>query len=509
MLKAFVSTQVDYNKNLIELLSNSNNMEDSNSILSLLKPGQLFSGEVTDIRGQMIQIYINNEQMVSAKLLDSADFVIGQTVTFQVKDKKDGVIMIHPILTDEATSLPMQKALTAAGLTITDKNLELVKTLMNEQQPIDKQTLTFYLKQRNTFPNADIKTLILMNKNNIPITSETIYALENYKNYEQGLLKEIDTLSNEIPNVILDTIKEKGVEAALELQDKIVQLFTKEPVESINGKGTEKNLLFSPKLREELALSLEKLEIPQELKQMVLSDKVPAELILKSLNEFLKDNTFPEQEKLIQTLFETDSYKELVKETLSKELLLEPKDLEVKGKIKEYYKDLLEKNQSLKSIFETVDKGNSKASQTVSDMNQNIRFMNNLNEVFSYIQLPLKLANQNAHGDLYVLRKKKKTNPEEDLTAMLHLDLENLGEVNVFVRLKGKLVNSTFTLDNNETAELIEKNLSLLTVGLNKKGYQLIASVKEENSKKDFVEKLLEQDSTNTSVKRYSFDVRA
>ena len=320
---------------------------------------------------------------------------------------------------------------------------------MNEQQPIDKQTLTFYLKQRNTFPNADIKTLILMNKNNIPITSETIYALENYKNYEQGLLKEIDTLSNEIPNVILDTIKEKGVEAALELQDKIVQLFIKEPVESINGKGTEKNLLFSPKLREELALSLEKLEIPQELKQMVLSDKVPAELILKSLNEFLKDNTFPEQEKLIQTLFETDSYKELVKETLSKELLLEPKDLEVKGKIKEYYKDLLEKNQSLKSIFETVDKGNSKASQTVSDMNQNIRFMNNLNEVFSYIQLPLKLANQNAHGDLYVLRKKKKTNPEEDLTAMLHLDLENLGEVNVFVRLKGKLVNSTFTLDKN------------------------------------------------------------
>ena len=447
--------------------------------------------------------------MVLAKLLDLADFVIGQTLTFQVRDKKDGVITIRPVITDEAINLPLQKALTAAGLTITDKNLELVKSLMNEQQPVDKQTLTFYLKQMNNFPNADIKTLILLNRNNIPLTNETINLLENHGNYEHDLVDGIETLAREIPSLILDTLKEYGIKPALDLQDKIVQLFTKEIIDSIDSDITDKSLTYSPGFREELVLSLDKFEIPQELKQIILSDKIPAELVLKKLNEFFKDNSFSGKEELIQKVFETDSYKELFKETLFKEMLLEAKDFVIEGKIKEYYKELLEKNQALKTIFETVDKGSSKAAQIISDTNNNIRFMNTLNEVFAYIQLPLKLSNQNAHGDLYVLRKKKIENKGEELTAMLHLDLEKLGEVNVFVRLKGKTVNSTFTLDNNESAELIEKNLSLLTEGLNRKGYQLIASVKEDKEKMNFLEEFLEQDTTDTSVKRYSFDVRA
>lgn len=42
------------------------------------------------------------------------------------------------------------------------------------------------------------------------------------------------------------------------------------------------------------------------------------------------------------------------------------------------------------------------------DMQGNIDFMKSLNQAFAYMQLPLKLQNQNAHGDLYVYTKRIK-----------------------------------------------------------------------------------------------------
>lgn len=508
ILKGLASSNTNYNKNLIELLSNSN-MDDSSSILSMLKVGQIFSGEITDIRGQMVQILINNEQMVSAKLLDTANFVIGQNLVFQVKEKKDGIIMIRPVISDETVNLPLQKALEAAGLTVTDKNVELVKTLMNEQQPIDKQTLTFYLKQMNTYPNSSINTLIFMNKNNIPFTFETINLLENYKNSEPNITNEFDHLSSEIFNVISEVSSKKGVQPALELHDQVIQLFFGNVEEFANENIIQKDQLFSPKAREELVVALEKFQLPEELKNLIFSNDSSAELVLKQLNQFLKANTLPEKDSFIKELFDRDSYKELFKETILRKILLDPKDLESGNKIKEYFDDVIEKNQILKTIFQSIEKGDSKVSQKASDINNNIRFMNSINEVFAYIQLPLKLSNQNAHGDLYVLRKKKMVNKGDELTAMLHLDLEYLGEVNVFVKLKGKSVNSTFTLNNQESVKIIEKNLFLLTAGLSKKGYQLVASVKEEDSKKDLVEEFLDHEKVDNTIKRYSFDVRA
>lgn len=499
-LNKFTPTNLDYNKNLIELLSNSYTSEDASSVLSLLKPGQHFMGEVIDIRGQMVQIHINKEETVSAKLLDTANFVIGQKLTFQVKDKKDGVITIRPIISEEMENLPLKKILLSAGISVTGKNLNLVKTLMNEHLPVDKQTLTFYLKQMGSFPNANLKTLILMNKNDIPITSDSLNVIENYKTNEATIINEVQSLSQEIPNVILDILKESGAKAALSLQNEFLQFFMEKPVASI-----------PPQLREELVLVFEQLKIPEDsqgLKETILNKDTSAEMIIKEITDFFDKSILPEKNNIIQKILESDSYRELFREVLLKDVLLEPKDLKEEGKLKEYYTELLEKTKDLNSVLESADKGDSKASKTVSDMNKSIHFMNTLNDTFAYIQLPLKLANQNVHGDLYVLKKKKIDQNKEEFTAMLHLDLEYLGKVNIFIKMKGKTVNSTFTLEKKDSVKLIEKNLVLLTEKLSEKGYQFITSVKEEESKNEFMDELLDQGTTDSLVKRYSFDVR-
>lgn len=78
--------------------------------------------------------------------------------------------------------------------------------------------------------------------------------------------------------------------------------------------------------------------------------------------------------------------------------------------------------------------------QTAADIRSNVEFMNQINQVYTYVQLPLKLSGQNASGDLYVYTNKKKLNdPEAELTAFLHLDLDNLGSTDVSIRMKDKM----------------------------------------------------------------------
>ncbi len=60
----------------------------------------------------------------------------------------------------------------------------------------------------------------------------------------------------------------------------------------------------------------------------------------------------------------------------------------------------------LSQMFATRPSGES-AVNTTNDMQQNLQFMKMLNEQFAYMQLPLKLSSENAHGDLYVMTKKK------------------------------------------------------------------------------------------------------
>ena len=65
---------------------------------------------------------------------------------------------------------------------------------------------------------------------------------------------------------------------------------------------------------------------------------------------------------------------------------------------------------------------------TTSDLQQNLAFMKMLNEQFAYMQLPLKLSQQNAHGDLYVMTRKNALKKSKDnLKVLLHLEMDSLG----------------------------------------------------------------------------------
>ena len=121
------------------------------------------------------------------------------------------------------------------------------------------------------------------------------------------------------------------------------------------------------------------------------------------------------------------------------------------------------------------------------------------------------MSGQNASGDLYVYTNKKKLNdPEAELTAFLHLDLDNLGSTDVSIRMKDKNVKTNFYIADDASYDLIEKHLPVLEKRLAQKGYRCSITMSKEEKKVEFVEDFLQRDMPQAgTLHRYSFDVRA
>lgn len=81
----------------------------------------------------------------------------------------------------------------------------------------------------------------------------------------------------------------------------------------------------------------------------------------------------------------------------------------------------------------------------MESIKSNIDFMNDLNKNMTYFQMPLRFSQSDANGELYVFTNKKAlAQGTDNVSALLHLDMENLGPVDVFVRLNKKNVSTNF-----------------------------------------------------------------
>jgi hypothetical protein len=89
------------------------------------------------------------------------------------------------------------------------------------------------------------------------------------------------------------------------------------------------------------------------------------------------------------------------------------------------------------------------------------------------------MNSQNAHGDLYVYQNKhRKLSEDGSVSAVLHLDMENLGPVDVFVKLLDTKVTTNFYVMDDSTLSLINENIHILDERLEKRGYSLQVNLK-------------------------------
>ena len=228
-----------------------------------------------------------------------------------------------------------------------------------------------------------------------------------------------------------------------------------------------KSLNISPEVTQKYILSASKEDS---------SAKFDGKELLKELSVMLSDteNMSDESKALLKDLFSHKEFGKIMKNAISDDWLLKPFDVEKKDNVTALYQRL---GSQLKSMADTINNtlgADSKLGNTVNNMQNNLDFMNQLNQIFQYVQLPLQMSGQEAHGDLYVYRNKNKRVSEDgSVSAVLHLDMDNLGPVDVFVKMKENKVSTNFYVMDDEILDLINDNIHILNERLEKRGYTM------------------------------------
>ena len=165
-------------------------------------------------------------------------------------------------------------------------------------------------------------------------------------------------------------------------------------------------------------------------------------------------------------------------------------------------RDLLQ-NTGLKDAFTQL-------SATTQNFQENMEFMKVLNQLFPYVQLPIKMKDQFVHSDFYVYTKKKNLQEKPDsISVLLHLDMENLGPTDIHITLTRGNVEAKFYMSDDFSTSLLRNNIDLLEEAMTRNGYLLQTEFIERQKEVDIVKDIIEKDQPTSSLKRYSFDIRA
>lgn len=232
--------------------------------------------------------------------------------------------------------------------------------------------------------------------------------------------------------------------------------------------------------------------------------------ILNDIKSML-ENT-PANADTLRHLFSGEAFKVMLKEALEQQWMIKPGDLEKNPKKLDGLYDKIEKQiTNMEIILKTSGVVNPKAEALADNIRGNIEFMNQINEAYTYVQVPLKMNEKNASGQLYVYTNKKSmSNPDKELSAFLHLDLEHLGGTDVSIKMLHRKVTTNFYLDSDESYALVKQFLPVLEKRLQDKGYNCELNVNSGSKQMNFVAGFLKKDLPPTGqVHRYSFDIRA
>jgi hypothetical protein len=481
------------------------------SEIKSLEIGDVFEGEILDIRQNLMLIQLKSNQEILAKLFEQMELNIGQKFLFQVKDKTEEQIIIKPYIEDALTPQEQKviKALEEAGLPLTTKNMTLVKALIQEQQPITKLNLQKYHQLTLTFKEAPIEDVIFFDKNNLPITKEHLAQLAQYKTGNHELLSQLKEWPENLGNH-METLTGQGASKELihthnEVQQILLEML---PLEDLSKDqkpvGFQQETAIKQQDLNSIQLILKDNDL--SLEDLKLTEKpLTLEKLFKTIGTLPPDK----QEKIIMAMVEHKVYEPLVKEQILGRMLLQPEQVSEEA-LEKVYKNIEKLTstpiEALGGVTTDASKNLASTSQQVKD---NMDFMRVLNQMFNYIQVPVKLKNQTIHSDLYVYNKKSRNKDSKNVSVLLRLDLSTLGQVDIYMDKQENTIHSQLYIDKKDTQTIVRNHLSHLVHNLSTKGYTFIPQIMDQKKEFNFVQDFLNQEKDDkTEIKRFSFDIR-
>lgn len=567
-----------------------------------LTPGQTIQGEVIGKNGNEIQIRVDKDVVINARLDRDMQVSTGQNMTFEVKNNSGSQVALSPLYENMAQDVNVLKALEAAKLPATKDLMQMVSAMMKQGMSIDKNALLDMSKLIYGNAAARPETIVTLKALNIPVTSENISQFENYERCEHQLLKQISDILTQLPDTYHTLTQTGQGHAAVELYMQVTELLAegeagaggfvslsegqakaadqvfvdqegnvlqqqsqantmsehprlsegkelaaavreqvqsglpddwmrtvtaegrelntsdgmlKESVYAQDGYHTADNPLIGvtdAQARAKLSVMLERLGLDESMSAQIRDGSMSPQQFMKALQQLFAGREAVSRTDLMQ-LFESREYHQVLEQALKQQWLLKPEEVADKELVEEFYGRLKNHTARLLEGLGQLAK-DAPLAQNLTNMQNNLDFMNQMNHTFQYIQLPLKLSGGEAHGDLYVYTNRRNKSGEDDtVSALLHLDMEQLGTMDIHVKMKDRDVSTRFYLQNEEMIDFISQHIHILSERLQQKGYSMQAQmqVMQEDRKAavNVMENIMAQEKKSTLLAQYSFDVRA
>ena len=171
--------------------------------------GQSITGEVLQRSGNEILLSLGQNQLLQAKLEGSMSAQPGQLLTFQIRNNSGGKVVLCPLFENLSQDPNISKALSQAGLPENEITALMVRAM------IDKQSLYQMNRLVNNYPQANMETLVQLQRLSLPITPESIVQFEAYKNYQHqlsgGLMDIADAFSQTFKEITGSGNMEEGI----------------------------------------------------------------------------------------------------------------------------------------------------------------------------------------------------------------------------------------------------------------------------------------------------------
>ena len=558
-----------------------------------LVPGTTIQGEIIAKNGNEVQIRIDKDTVLQARLEQDVNVEEGQNIRFQVKNNGT-TLTLSPLLTNTAQADNVYKALQMAGLPINESTVAMTDEMMKLGMSIDSRSLQNMFKDVVTHTDASATDVVFLHKMDMPLTESNLRQIQNYTELQhevvkgmqdvtdalQGLINgtggaeiaagadvaagatgvDADTLTqyqNLVKELISDTLMgmlPDGAGAAGEgtggnLTGGITgaDLAGEVPAGGISGdalaagvsgadltgealadaplsgnaaliKGVLQDAAFSELLNNGLVTEEEAAGFLKEAagllteKGITLSGNTTQEM-MKALLDITAGNT--QEAESLQRMFSGKVWKNLLESTVKTQWSLTPETLPKEGEVGKVYEKIIKNLHTLNETLQQSGAQNTALQESITNLSENIDFMNQLNQMYTYVQLPLKMQNGEKNGELYVFTNKRSLAEKDgEVSALLHLTMEHLGPLDVYVKMNQGKVSTEFTVEKEETLLFLEKNMSILTDRLQKRGYDISCKMKvkdEAGEPENPVERLLtEKQNGAVSVHaQYAFDVRA
>ncbi len=531
-------------------------------VLGDFPPGSSFSGQVVTAEDGTVTIKLADSTMLSASLKGGISLAAGSQVTFLVNSNSNHQMTLSPLFTNLGAGLNVENALKDAGLPIDAQTSKMVYDMMEHGMSVDRDSLLGMYRQIADHPQIDGGMAVRLAQMHLAVNELNASQLEAYDNMNHQLSGGITEIAKGLQQAF-STMGEGNTENMIRLFEGIVDLLEeggKVPEGMEEGllknagqlAGELKNALLSGSAAGNLEnaggvngealtpgangqpvselLSDKELQALTDILKNAGGDKgiideiakgaVSSREALKLIQDAMQGKGMSQNEQQILFKDNSDLWKELLpnaavgkllQNALEKNWLMRPEDVADKEKIEEFYEQLKSQTGKLSDMTSASLGKDSALSQNVNRLSQNIDFMNQLNQTFTYVQVPLKMSSQNANGDLYVYTNKKNLAARNgSVSAFLHLDMDHLGSVDVYVAMEKQRVSTNFKVRDDAVLDLIEANIDLLNERLEKRGYKLHPTVEITEKEVSVVEEMQKQMGQNTMpIAQFSFDARA